>query len=194
MRDLETAVETELSASVVRPFYLFKGEFVSSTIRLASTHENIQWDSVTWQGDGLFRGLSSLRESGNVEANGIEIVLDGVTEALLALVFDDAQQGKHGTIYLGFFDSSWNVIANPAVLFIGGYDYARINESINEPTLSLFYESNSLLLKKKNGSRYTNEEQKKKYAADVGFEFVNSLKDWKGFWGTNTDLPTKKKN
>lgn len=195
-RDLTSSVLTELTASTIRPFYLFEAEFISTTLRLASTPHDITWNSEAWLGNGWFLGLPSIKEVGSVDSQGIEINLCGIPDTLISLLLTDTRQNLEGNIYLGFFDANWSVISDPVLLFSGGLDVPKISDSDNDLKISISYESNFALLKKAIELRYTDQHQKNLFAGDKGFEFVNSLQDWTGFWG-NKEKPkasNKKKN
>jgi hypothetical protein len=192
-RGLTGSMITELTATTVRPFYLFSAEFNVSTLRLASTPFDISWSSQTWLGNGWFNGLSSVRETEDVESSGIEVSLSGIPSSLVALVLSEARQNKRGKIYLGFFNSSGAIIADPFILWEGGLDVPKITDRPppQSPLVSLSYVSDLARLRRTYELRYTDAMQKQLYSGDRGFEFVAKLREWSGYWGKKTKAKTK---
>lgn len=186
-RSMTTDMLNALDDSTVRPFYLFRAEFEGTILRLYSGGKHIVHDGYSWLGNGWFRGMSSIRETGNIEATGIEVTLSGVPDTLTSLVLGYARQNLPGIIYLGLMNSSLAVISSPMILFEGGFDVAKINRSVKGLTISLSYESNLMSLKKKKEVRYTNQQQKAWYPSDKGFTFTTTLEEWNGFWGKTSE-------
>ncbi len=193
MRTLTSEMQTEIQASIVRPIYLLSLEFDSATVRLWNGNGDLSWNTQTWLGNGWFNGLSSIRETGGVESNGVEVTLSGVPETLVSLVLNDARQNLTGSLYLGFLDASDDIINSPFLLFEGGLDVPKISDSPNGTTISLVYENHLVFLKRKKELRYTDAMQKQLFPGDKGFEFVTALTDWSGFWGRKTEPPTSGK-
>jgi hypothetical protein len=192
-RDLTSNLIDELEANLNRPFFLFEGVFQSSTLRFWTGSGVLSWDSKTWQGNGLFVGLKLAAETSDIEANGIEVQLSGVSSSIVSLVLNEVQQGKQGNIWLGMVDSSGQVIADPYKVFTGGFDTAEINEDPDSPTITIKYETKLIILEKAADYRYTPESQKLFDATDKGFDYVANIQDWDGFWGKQNRKPKKKK-
>lgn len=192
-RTLTTAVSSAVEASEVRPFYLFEAEFVSETLRLFSGGYDLTWNSETWLGNGWFKGLSNVKETGGVESSGVEVTLSGVPDTLISLVLGDSRQNLTGKLYLGFFDSSWSIIADPFLFFEGGLDVPKISDSNSDLDLILTYENHLVFLKRKRELRFTDQTQQALFPGDLGFQFVNSLAEWSGYWGKKVEPPTSGK-
>lgn len=182
-RTLTSDVITALTSSVVRPFYLFEAEFASTTLRLASTAFDISWDSKTWEGNGWFRGTGSIRETKDTEASGVEVALTGIPQTIVSLLLSDSRQNKTGSIYLGFFNSDLSIIADPFILWSGGLDIPRLEDTPDTCTVVLSYESELARLRKPLSLRYTDAAQKHLFPGDKGFSFVAKLANWKAYWG-----------
>lgn len=193
-RDLTVDMASEIVAPTIRPFYLFEADLSSEVLRLSSTNYDLSWDSETWLGNGWFRGLGSVRETGAIESSSLEVTLAGVSSALLALVLNYARQNLVGRIYLGMFNSSGSIIADPFVLWEGGLDVPKILDTDRELTIGLSYVSAMVILKRAREWRYTDQQQQTLFSGDKGFEFVTALSQWSGFWGNKEKPKTSKKN
>ncbi len=183
MRDLTSGVQTAIVADQVSPILFFEGEFASGTIRAWSGIGDLVWNSVTWSGVGSLGGISAIQESEDIQANGITVSLTGIPSSLIALTLGDVIQGKKGRIYFGFLDNSGNVIVNPVLMFEGRLDIPSIQEDGETSTIQITYESRLIELQKAKQSLYTNEDQKLRFAGDLGFEFLPALQDLSISWG-----------
>lgn len=191
-RALSVDMLSEIEEATIRPFYLFEAAFSVDTLRLYSGSGDLSWDSETWLGNGWFRGLGSIRETGEIQATGIDVILNGVPSALVSLVLSQARQNLSGKLYLGFFDAAGDIIEDPYLLFEGGLDVPRVRDAYNDSTITLTYESNLVRLKRKKELRYTDQMQKQMFPGDYGFGYMVMMAEWSGYWGTKIELPTGK--
>jgi hypothetical protein len=182
-RDLTSAMVDELTASENRPILLFEGVFSSGTLRFWTGSGVLSWDSKDWQGNGLLHGFKLAPETGDIEATGIEVELSGVSQSIIQLVLSSVQQGKSGKIWLGMLDQDGDVIADPYLVFSGLFDMAEITEDSEMPEVVLKYETRLIELESARDFRYTQESQKLFNSDDKGFEYIDSIQDWSGFWG-----------
>jgi len=90
-------------------------------------------------------------------------------------------------------DTSGAVIADPYPVFNGLFDMAEISEDSETPQVTLKYESRLIELEKTKDFRYTTESQRLFNNTDKGFEYVDGLQDWQGFWGRAKKKLKKKK-
>ena len=184
---------TELTADSIKPFFLVSLSFTSSTLRLSTLQRDIAWDSVTWYGNGWLHGIDPVVETQDLEAQGAIITLAGVPESIISLVLDQVSQGNLGKIYLGFLDSSNDVIDSPYEIFRGYLDVPTIKENPQEPVIEITLESILIDLQRSKEGRYNNEHQQIYYPEDTGFRFVKSAASWNGFWGNEKKEVKKKK-
>jgi len=192
-RDLTAGMISAITASTCRPILLFEGEFSSGNINFWSGSGDLTWDSKTWQGNGLIHGFKLAPETGDIEATGIEVELSGVSQSMIQLVLSSVEQGRTGIIWLGMLDTSGAVIADPYPVFNGLFDMAEISEDSETPQVTLKYESRLIELEKTKDFRYTTESQRLFNNTDKGFEYVDGLQDWQGFWGRAKKKLKKKK-
>lgn len=192
-RNLHTDFITEIEKNSVRPFFLYEGEFLSGTIHLWTGLNNLIWDSKTWLGNGYISYISGILESLSIAASGVTIQLSGIPGISLSLVLQEFKQGGLGNFYLGFLDSSSQVILNPALVFKGKLDHSTIGVDSQNSTIILRYESVLIDLDRVRGGRFTKESQAKYFSDDKGFDYVASLQDWAGQWGQQVRTKRKKK-
>lgn len=191
-RNLGSSIVSEITSAQMSPFLLFEGEFASGTLRLWSGIGDLSWNSYTWTGVGSLASISSVTETADTSAQGITVSLSGIPSSLVSLFLGDVRQGSAGKVYLGFTDSSGDVISSPYMLFEGRLDVPAMEESAESAVISITYESRLIDLERPRESRYTNEDQQREFAGDLGFEFVPSLQDITINWG-RTDSSGKSK-
>lgn len=191
-RNLGSSIVSEITSAQMSPFLLFEGEFASGTLRLWSGIGDLSWNSYTWTGVGSLASISSVTETADTSAQGITVSLSGIPSSLVSLFLGDVRQGSAGKVYLGFADSSGDVISSPYMLFEGRLDVPAMEESAESAVISITYESRLIDLERPRESRYTNEDQQREFAGDLGFEFVPSLQDISINWG-RTDSSGKSK-
>lgn len=181
-RDLSLAVINQITAAELQPFLLFQGEFTTGTVRAWSGIGDLSWNGFTWTGTGNLLTISSVQEAADISANGVTVNLNGVPSELISLALQSCKQGASGFVYLGFLNNG-SVVADPVLLFEGRLDIPSIEEMGDSATVSISYESRLIDLERQRETRYTNEDQQREFAGDLGFEFVPALQDKSLTWG-----------
>jgi hypothetical protein len=181
-RDLTSGVQVELSARVNRPIFFYEGEFVSGPLRLWSGIVDVDWNGNTWTGAGLLAGVSTIKETADVTAQGLTASMSGMPSDLIAKVHTETRHGQSGKVWLGFMDADDNIIADPYLAFSGRLDVPAIQDSGDTCAISIQYESRLVDLQRARIWRYTHESQQALYPDDLGFEYVASLQNQELQW------------
>jgi hypothetical protein len=176
-RDLTTAALAEIEAAAKRPILLFEAEFSSGPINLWSGTGQITWDSKTWTGLGHLAGVSNIQDTVEFRATSATFTLSGIPQDLLDQAIGEFRRNKDCTLWLGFLDENWEVVATPEISFAGKMDNPIIDEGSTTATIQVRAESRVLRLTQPNQRRYTNEDQQLDFPNDIGFEFVPSLQE-----------------
>jgi len=161
----------------------FEGEFASGVVNLWSGLGNIPWDGKTWTGTGGLGTITPIEDSSDIRATGINVSLSGMSSELISIIMQECRTGKGGKVWLGFINSSGNVIADPALAFIGRLDLPDIEDAGTTCNITIAYENRLRDLERPRELRYTHESQQRLYPGDLGFEYVPSLQEWNGKWG-----------
>ena len=172
-----------IDEEVVRPVLFVELDFPSGFVRINSTNSELTnpADSNVYTGIGNLGSVSTIEESSNLQANGIQLQLSGVAPGVITAAFEKAQ-GRDATIWLGLFDSNYVVIANPSIIFQGLIDNASI--ALGETgTVQLNIENRMIEWQRPKIRRYTDEDQQAAHAGDLFFQFVNQTTDKELFWG-----------
>lgn len=191
-RGLQSAMESAVEATEVRPFVLIDLMF-SSPIYLWSGYGDLSYTN-TYLGVGELLSINSIEESQDLGANGLQIDLSGINgTTLLTKALSEEYQGKTVTVRLGAKDSSGNIISDPIIIYSGFMDVMVINEGVEESTISLSVENKLIALSKTKERRYTSNDQRADYPSDKGFDYVTTIAEKTINWGGETTKPASQR-
>lgn len=181
-RDLSAGMVTEVTAQALRPIMLVYFEFDGGDIRLWSGVGDLLWGSDTFTGAGSLMGLSPYEENQALQAQGITVTVSGISSSILSIALAEPYQGRPATIWLGALDSAGVLISDPYQIFTGFMDVMSITEGGENCDVSVSIENKMITITKTKESRYTGEDQKRKYSGDLGLDFVAFLQDKEIVW------------
>lgn len=176
-RDVTSAALAEILAASKRPILLFEAEFLSGPINLWSGTGQISWDSKTWTGLGHLGGVSNIQDTVEFRATSATFTLSGIPQELLDLALGEFRRNKDCTLWLGFLNDDWEVVASPAISFAGKMDNPIIDEGATTSTIQIRAESRVLRLNEPNQRRNTNEDQQLDFPDDTGFQYVPEIQE-----------------
>lgn len=180
-RSLTAGMLTAIAAGTVRPALFFEGVYDSggsdAYLRLWTGVGSISWNGHTWVGGGEQLGISQLEETRDVKAVGFTVTLSGMPSSLVAIALASVRQGRAGTLWLGCFDASNALIADPYQLQKGRFDIVVIEDAGETCTIAAQYESRLVDLERPRERFYTSEDQYLDFAADLGFAFVPDIQN-----------------
>lgn len=181
-RNLTPETIAALTSRTIHTEYLFESAFESQTLRYWSGFGALSWDSKTWAGDGKFHGVSNIRDSLDIVANGISVSLPGISTEILEIALREAQQAVLGKVWLAFFDNSENLL-DVDLRFVGNLDTVEISEEATSSVITFSYESRLIRFNQSREIRLSNEAQQSKYPGDKGFEQLTNLQNRRVYWG-----------
>lgn len=187
------AVDMQEALSVdIRPAY-FAELLFDVPLFLWSGLNNISWSGHTWLGNGWIEAFSSIQETDEVRATGMDLTLSGVPDSLLAIILNNARQANTANLYFASLTNAGQIVSDPILIFHGKYDFAEITDSVDESRVILKYETDLIKLDRRPEYRYLPESQKTLFPneTDRGFDYVSSIEDWSGYWGRVAGKPRK---
>ena len=184
-RDATAATLTESQAEVPRPVLFVELDFPSGFVRLNSSDRALSFDPgggvQSFLGAGNLGKITAAGETSELRATGLEMSLSGIPAAFIAAAFERAQ-GRAANVWLGFLDGSYEVVADPALIFSGLIDDTAIDLG-DTATVTLSVENRIIAWERPKVRRYTNEDQQQRFAGDKAFEFVNPTVEKELLWG-----------
>ncbi len=181
-RDLTAAAKTESQASLVRPVALVKLAFDSGDMRVWSGRGDLTWNSETYTGIGALGRISAVEEGVEQKAFGIAFELSGIPSSTISIALGEDVQGRTAQIWLGFLDSTYQLVADPVLVFRGRMDTMDVKLG-EEGTVSVTAESRLIDWERPRERLYTDAGQKERYPGDEGFAFVNESVEKEIVWG-----------
>lgn len=192
-RDLTTEVGTEVAQSVIRPVVFVELDYPSGFVRVNSTDRILAFETGTESGVEQFLGIgqlgsiSSIGENTELQASRISLTLSGVNPVNVSAAFEKAQ-GRRGRIWFGFLDSSWQIITDPVLMFVGLIDNTEI-ELGDTGTITVNLNNRFIEWSRDKNRRYTNEDQQAEFPGDRFFEFIPQAVEKEIIWGPGGPEP-----
>lgn len=187
-RTLTAAVITELAKSTLHPILLLQLHFDSAdggTLFLWNGVGTFTWSGDDYLGAGQLGTITPLVETASTRATGAKVTLTGIPSGNLFIALDTNYPERLADLYIGFVDQGLTLVNSPFLIFSGRMDVMEITEAGETATISLTIEHRLIDLERPKVRNYTEEDQKKEFPGDKGFEFVAPLNDGrKVLWGT----------
>ena len=170
-RPMTTAMSDEAAARHLRPLLLVEAQFDEGTHRYHSAIGDITWDSKTWTGAGRLLGVDKIEEPRAIAATGVVFSLSGLPADLVALTLTSNFQGRPISAWLGAFDASGAVIADPVRLFKGTMSRMPAKDDGVTGTIMVEAVSAAAVVRRAHVVTYTHEHQQARAPGDDGFKF-----------------------
>jgi hypothetical protein len=177
------------SVSLIQPYLAAYLDFSGSApVRLWTGIQSASFTDIggtgNYLGVGTLGNISSVTETTEVAAKGIELTLSGIPTEYVSLALTNNYRGRTAIVYLILYNSTLSSYEQ-LTLFRGSMDQLVINESSDSSTITIKCESRLIDLNRQQDIRYTDEAQKQLYPTDRGLEFVASMADKSIYWGTS---------
>lgn len=182
-RTLTSGVTTEVAAGIKRPCVIAEIQTATSYVRAWSGIGDLVWGGNTYQGVGQLGGVSAPEETTALKATGIVYTLSGIPSALLSAAVSDLRPNLPARLWLGFLDASFQLIADPVLLFEGTAGVPSTDEAGDTCSISISAENLLASLKRPRVIRFTPEDQANRDATDKGFDYNAALQDRQIAWG-----------
>lgn len=181
-RGISTDLNAALRSSTVRPFVLLKAEFDSGVVPLSTHPRSITFDGIEYVGAGPIMKLGLPPEVAEIRAPGASIQLNGLDSSIITIAENESFQGRPITAYLGAYDASGAVIADPDIIGGGFIDQIEEIEDGDRATVTVTIGSELDDLERPRERRYTPEDQALDFPDDGAMRFVAALQDKEIIW------------
>lgn len=183
MRNLSNDFITALESNKINPVVFFSCEFGASTYHFTNARNDIIWDGKTFLGNGYLVGIPDSVETSEAGSGTMSVVLMGQPLDLISLALNNLKHDQIGELYLALLDDDRNVIDDPHMIFRGNLDDVQIQDGADTATITLIYQTVLSILNRASNLRYNQRTQQIYYPTDIGFEYMEKLTDWTGYWG-----------
>ena len=184
-RALDPPLATAVSSNQTRPFYAATFHFArgAQPVRLWTGLRPIVIEGETYQGVGAFGQVGAVSETTETKAVGLALTLSGIPSNIVNDAIYSDFQGDFVDLYIGNVDADGDLDGRPFQIFRGIIDNMIIEESGVTTRITLKVETTMLELERPRESRYTPEEQQRRFPGDRGFDYVAGLQTKEIQWG-----------
>lgn len=177
------------SVTLIQPYLAAYLDFSGSApVRLWTGMQSASFTDISGSGNylgvGTLGNISSVSETTEVAAKGIELTLSAIPTEYVALALSGSYRGRDAVVYLILYNTNMSSYEQ-LTLFRGKMDQLVITEGADSSTIGIKCESRLIDLNRPQDVRYTDEAQKQLYPTDKGLEFVSSMADKSIYWGTS---------
>ena len=183
-KSLSTANANVLDDNVIVPVHFLKIEYTSGTLYLNTSVRDITFNSDEYIGGSGIATISSIEESQELQASGIQLTVSGVSTSNVSIALTENFKNVDATLYLGFLNiNTYQLHDDPFIIFKGKVDTQDVQVDGETATILIEIENRLIDWERQRISRYTNNDQLQKFSGDVGLEFVQQLVEKELFWG-----------
>ena len=178
-RGIDSLLNAALNAETISPFFAVDLDFDSAPVYLWSGYNDLTIDGKTYLGAGQLLSISTVDETTEMQAKGATITISGIPSSLISLAISEPYQGRECRIYFGLANDPSGYLE----IFSGELDQMNVTEREDTCTIELLAENVLIKLERPVVRRFTAEDQKSRFPADRGLEFVAGLQDKEIYWG-----------
>jgi len=142
----------------------------------------IVFDTNNYLGVGILGGVAGLDETETVVPTSVKLSLNGLDSDLLAESMNASNFGDRVTLYFGYRNDDGTLIADPWIFWKGRVESSDLVAG-TENIITVTIQHDLAILKKNIGTRYTDEEQQRRFAGDTAFRFVSQMQIVQLNWG-----------
>ena len=193
-RNLSAAVAAAIASGTVRLALFVQVAFADNTLNFFSgvgtitpagppalPTSSFPYGSA-FTGLGWLAKISSIPQTTKVQAQNITLSLSGIPANLVSEATAQVRMSGTAVIWLGFFDSSWNLLKDPVQIFSGALDVPSLTDGGDTSTIAITCENSLISLNLAPNRRFDDADQQIYFPGDLGMSFVDALANLQLFW------------
>ncbi len=180
-RSLTTAAKSATEAAHVRVVYLVFMDFSSGALYATTAPDQFVYGGNTYLGLGKLGRISTVAETGEQKAAGMQFNLSGIPAAQISIALTEHYQGRDVTVKMALLDADYTIIADPILIFSGLMDTMDMTVGATAE-IAVGAESRLSRWEKALGLRYNHAVQSVRYPGDLGLEFVEQMAEKELVW------------
>lgn len=196
MRSFGGSTLAALQASTGERAFLIDMAFSSGTLYLTTASRDLLYGSQIYTAVGGNLQLGSLEESQDSKGFGVDIMLSGVDQAIIALLLSVGYRGQSVILRQAFLDPSLGTVISVIDLFAGAQlDNYEVSETVQRtgtanPTVTISTRArHRLSVSEFRGIRTNLHSHQRFYPGDTFFQYVPQLANEEVLWGSFTSPP-----
>lgn len=165
-------------------------DFPSGIARWNGSTLDIVIGGNTFLGLGVLGSIGVIEEGAETRAYGLTVGITGVPRDAVALALTQEYQGRAATIWEVQLDANGVPIGTPVIVFRGRMDQMSVTLG-DAASVTVRLENRLADWDRARVRRYTDEDQKRLFATDKGFEFVTATVDKDIVWPASNWTPPR---
>lgn len=181
-RTISADMVSEVTTAQLSPILMAELNF-TPPVYLWTGYGTLTYNGIGYLGLGTLGTISPVQETTDLSARGISMQLSGVPTALVYEALTDDYQGRACSVMFGALSPTAGLVASPITIFSGRMDVMQLSDDGQTSQITMTAENKLIDFKRTREIRYTDEEQQRLYAGDLGLEFVNAIQEKTIYWG-----------
>lgn len=152
--------------------------------------EEYSWGGNTFIGIGNLGTISNIVTDLKGGISSLDVTLNGIDPEMLRDAKSTAFKGRKASVWLGIFDSNWNLIKDPGdtegrpALYVSGEMSAMsLSDVGGVGSISVTIESRSALIQQNRPAYRTDEDHQRREVGDKFFSFMPKVRNKTVYWG-----------
>ncbi len=182
-RALASGNVSHINSRNTHPVLMANFQFTGSPpVYVHSGLGNIIYDGNTYLGVGSLGGVDGLEETEALVPAPVRVSLSGLDPAFFAEALNAANYGDKATLYIGYRNDDGTLVDEPWIFYRGRIEHSRVIKGV-ENVVVMTIQHELAVLNKKTGTKFTDEEQQRRYPGDTAFQFVQDMATIQLKWG-----------
>lgn len=159
--------------------FLFSG---SGPVYVHTGLGTIPYEGNDYLGVGSYGRIEGLEETQALVPAPVRISLSAFPSEFFNEALNSAAYGDKVTLYVAYRNDDGSLIDDPWIFYRGRIESSRVSKG-SENTVHLVIQHSLSILKRKTGTRYTHEEQNRRFPGDNAFRHIEKMEDIQLLWG-----------
>jgi len=186
-RTITAGMVTASQDATVRPVFFGEFDFISGFLRINTSPYALSFDSgsgvESFGGVGELGMISAIEEGSEARNFPMKVQIRAIPSEHISRALTENYQGRDAKVWLGLLDDDHQLIADPMLAYSGLMDTMEMAIG-RESSVVLTLQSRFVRWETPADTRYTNEEQQRRFPADKGLEFVDQMVELEIAWGS----------
>lgn len=181
-RTIDAAILATLDDPLNQPIFFAELAFDDGTLYFHTDLGSIPWGGHTWTGVGDLGSIEAIEERDDLTPTGTVLRVAAMNSTVLNEALMQNYYDRIASIYFGMRNVvSAALVSDPMQIFAGKMDQMRIVSGLN-PVIELAVESEMAEFQRARMVYYSDAEQQRDHAGELGFKWLAAMVDAKILW------------
>lgn len=183
MREIPQPLRDAAGQRTVRPIWLCELALDTGPLRMTTAPFDVDWNGSVFSGVGTVGAIAPADETTELRPARLSLTLQGLDAEMVGVGMGEPVQGRVVTLWLALLDAAHSMIDEPVLWWQGRGNALSIEMS--EVTASVQLDAENALAdwERARDRRWTDADQRSRFAGDRGLEFVTQAASQELIWG-----------